>query len=261
MPELPEAEASRRYLDSSVLYKKIEVVDVLDERILGNVSKERIISDLEGRQIVHTVRHGKYVGAELDSSQVLILHFGMTGKVRFFKRNESAPRFVTMQLNFENGDQLAFTCIRVLCRVFFCESMKEFIEWKNLGPDALDGLTLGLFKDLISRRTGRIKAVLMDQHFLAGIGNIYADEILFQSGIHPMRTADTIFEDEIAQLFNSIGVVLNEAVDAGANWALIPKDYLLNVRGPGGKCPSCGTQLEMVRVVGRSSYYCPKHQF
>jgi formamidopyrimidine-DNA glycosylase len=261
MPELPEAEAFRRYLDSSVLYKRIEVVDVLDERILGNVSKERIIPALEGRRIVHMVRHGKYMGAELDSSQVLIFHFGMTGNVRFSKRQESAPRFVTMQLNFENGDQLTFTCIRVLCRVFLSESMKEFIEWKNLGPDALDGLSLGLFKDLISRRTGRIKVVLMDQHFLAGIGNIYADEILFQSGIHPMRTADSVSEDEIAQLFNSMGVVLGKAVDAGADWELLPKDYLLKVRGPMGKCPSCGTQLEMVRVGGRSSYFCPKHQF
>lgn len=261
MPELPEAEAFRRYLDQTSVDKRIEVVNVLDERILGNVSKEGMISALEGRQIEHTVRHGKYVGAELDSSQVLILHFGMTGNVKFFKREDPAPRFVTMQLNLENGHNLAFTCIRILCRVFLSESMNEFIKWKNLGPDALDGLSLESFKELISRRTGRIKAVLMDQHFLAGIGNIYADEILFQSGIHPMRTADSFSGDEVRQLFNSIGGVLGKAVDAGADWEILPKDYLLKVRGPMGKCPCCETQLEMVRVGGRSSYYCPNDQF
>jgi formamidopyrimidine-DNA glycosylase len=261
MPELPEAETFRRFLDFTSLDKSIEVVDVLDERILGNVPKEEMVCALEGRRIEHTVRHGKYVGAELDSSQVLILHFGMTGNVKFFKREEPAPRFVTMQLDLDNGYRLAFTCIRILCRVFLSESMKEFIVWKNLGPDALNGLTLELFKDMISRRTGRIKAVLMDQHFLAGIGNIYADEILFQSGIHPMRKADSISEDEIEKLFNRINGVLEKAVDAGADWGLMPNDYLLKARGPMGKCPSCGTQLEMVRVGGRSSYYCPNRQF
>ena len=261
MPELPEAESFRRYLDSNSIKRRIEAVEVHDERVLGNASKEKMIYALKGHQIDHTVRHGKYVGAELDSSQVLVLHFGMTGSVKFFNKNDTPPRFATMQLNFEDGHCLAFTCIRILCRVFLSESMKEFIEWKKLGPDALNGLSMDLFKELISRRTGRIKAVLMDQHFLAGIGNIYADEILFRSGIHPMRTADSISEGEIASLFNNIGDVLGKAVDEGADWERFPDDYLLTVRGPMGRCPSCGTRLEMVRVSGRSSYYCPYHQF
>jgi formamidopyrimidine-DNA glycosylase len=260
MPELPEVETFRRYIASTSLHLRIDQIKVCNDMILGNTPKKRLIETLRGRMIVATKRYGKYLGAELDSSLVLVLHFGMTGKVNYYRNPESAPGHITLLLDFENGYRLAFSCVRMLCRIYLSPSMKDFVKWKKLGPDALDALSFELFRDILSRRTGRIKSLLIDQHFLSGIGNIYADEILFQARIHPLRRADSLSSAEVRSLHETIGKVLGEAVKVGADWDLIPHGFLTRERGPGGNCPICGILLKAMKVGGRTSYFCPEHQ-
>lgn len=260
MPELPEVESFRRYIASTSLHLQIDEVKVCKDMILANTPEKRLIMALRGRRIVSAKRYGKYLGVELDSNWVLVLHFGMTGKVKYYRNHESAPGHITLLLEFENGYRLAFSCVRLLCRVYLSSSMKDFVKCKNLGPDALDALSFELFRDLLSRRTGRIKPLLIDQHFLAGIGNIYADEILFQAGVHPLRRADSLSQGEVKRLHKAIGEVLGEAVEVGADWDLVPDGFLTRERGPEGKCPICGTHLRAMKVGGRTSYFCPEHQ-
>jgi formamidopyrimidine-DNA glycosylase len=259
MPELPEAEYYRRYLESTALHQPISKVEVKDARILDHLSGFSLASSLMGRSFAAARRHGKYVGAVVDGGGVVTFHFGMTGRLSYFREGEKDPVHDRLLITFENGYHLAFVNQRLFGRVGVFGSMEALRAAKLLGPDALS-LSLEDFLAIMHGRRGMVKNTLMNQKILAGIGNIYADEILFQAGIHPQTPVSALGADARVRLFRAIREVLRAAVEARTSHHPLPDTYLLNARQEEGVCPKDNSRLEKITISGRTTYFCPNHQ-
>jgi formamidopyrimidine-DNA glycosylase len=259
LPELPDVESFKKYLDATSLHKKIEKVEVKTPEILGNTSAQKLQDKLVGHKFQSSRRHGKHLFVEIYDDSWLILHFGMTGNLEYFKDIENEPPHTRLLLTFGNGFHLAYDCQRKLGEINLAKTVDSFVEEKNLGPDALN-LDFKTFKKIMEKRMGSLKYTLMNQHIIAGIGNIYADEILFQSRIHPKTKANKLDKNALKQLFDNAQKVLSTAVELQAEVARFPENYLIPNRFKGGKCPLGNSELERIKVSGRTTYYCPRHQ-
>lgn len=261
MPELPDVEVFRRYLASTSLHQCIKTVQVESNKILGNVSAKKLRMVLKDHEFESTVRHGKFLFVHLSSCRWLALHFGMTGYLRYFKEVDRKPAHDRLVLGFVNGFHLGYYSQRLLGSVQLVDHPNSLIETKRLGPDALDrNLDLAAFKDVLSTRRGMVKPTLMNQQIIAGIGNIYADEILFHAQIHPAKKVSDLNAGILESLFRSMRAVLHKAIECGADVARFPRTYLTPHRHPGGQCPRCGTSLERIKIANRSAYFCPHCQ-
>jgi len=260
MPELPDVETFKRYVDRTALHKKIRAVTVSNAQSLKGISRKRFADRLRGRTMVKSKRHGKYLGVKLDSGDWLVLHFGMTGNLEYYKDGKP-PRFTRFRFDFTNGYHLAYVSMRQLGRNRIVDDFSGFVTQNNLGVDALDrALTPSRFRDLIEGRRGTLKAFLMNQSIVAGIGNEYADEILFHAKLDPERKAEQLTKEEVKRLYNTMRRVLRAAVDRGADPSKYPKSWLLPRRQKGGACPRCGKALRTKKVTGRTTYWCPRCQ-
>jgi len=259
MPELPDVEGFRAYIERTSLHKTIEKVDVRSPEILRGVSANKLVRMLKGRRLESTRRHGKYLFVQLDGGWWLLYHFGMTGQPRYFKDMSDDPRYDRVLISFTNGFHLAYDCQRKLGAVGVTESVDEFIRERKLGPDALD-VDFAAFTEALHGRRGMIKSALMNQHILAGIGNIYSDEILFQARIHPITRVKYLSEKRLRELFDSMRRVLTAGIDHTVRSKALPDSYLLSHRGEGEMCPGCGCKVEKLRISGRTAYYCPECQ-
>jgi formamidopyrimidine-DNA glycosylase len=260
MPELPDVENYRRRLARSGLRKKITHVAVGDGRILGKLSARAFSRHLTGHRLLSTRRHGKHLLAKIEGNGWLTLHFGMTGDLRFFKGLQP-PRFMRVCLDLAGDGHLAYINKRMLGRVGLVPDADAFIAAQKLGPDALDrGFTLDAFRRAIAGIRRDVKSVLMDQEIVAGIGNIYADEILFQARIDPRAPIDRLDAAKLARLHRAIGTALRMAIAHGAGSdevaARMPKTALLPHRHKGGHCPRCGRPLKTTKIGGRTTYFC-----
>jgi formamidopyrimidine-DNA glycosylase len=265
MPELPDVESYRRYLSAKGLHKRIRDVHVGNTTILRGVTSRGLKQALRGRQMERTRRHGKHLFALLDDGTWLAMHFGMTGRLAYFKRLEDDPEHDRLRLDLANGYHLAFDDTRMLGRVRLISDPDDFIAAEKLGPDALDAsLDKRAFVRLMKGRKGRIKSALMDQTLLAGIGNIYTDEILFQARLHPNTLVQRLSDEELRALHKTIRRVLKVAIERGAGseqWVdRLPAKYLLRHREAGATCPRCRGMIKRSRAGGRSFYYCPRCQ-
>lgn len=258
MPELPDVEIFKNYLDATSLHKKITDVKVGNKKVLEGISARKLADTLKGRRLLSTRRHGKYLFVETDDDFWLILHFGMTGYLQYYRQGE-LPRHTRLLLAFDNGYHLAFICQRMLGRVGLTDSVDAYVESQQLGPD---GMTLDYkyFRQALQKSRGIIKSALMKQELVAGIGNIYSDEILFQAGVHPEAKCNQLDEARLKKLYRSIGKVVKTAVAKQADPDKFPRSYLLPHREPGGRCPRCGTEIQNIKAGGRTAYFCPKCQ-
>jgi formamidopyrimidine-DNA glycosylase len=259
MPELPDVEVFRRYLESTVLHKRIRTVEVYSHRILEGVSGKRLKSTLEGAALENTARHGKYLFARLDKGQELVLHFGMTGFLRYYKNEEREPGHERLRLRMENGYSLAYDDQRLLGRVFLAPDRDRFIDQRNLGPDALK-VDFQEFAQILGRGRGAIKSTLMNQKMLAGLGNIYTDEILFQARFHPETPVGSLGENQLRVVHGHMRAVLEQAIDARADPGRMPRNFLLPRRDEKESCPRCGGKVRKITVSGRAAYLCPACQ-
>jgi formamidopyrimidine-DNA glycosylase len=259
LPELLDVEAFRQYVDATSLHKSIEKVEVKSSEILGNVSAQELQARLAGRKLQFTRRYGKYLFVHVVNDIWLTLHFGMTGRLKYFKNIEEEPAHDRLLISFANGFHLAYDCQRKLGEVSLAENVENFIKEKDLGPDALE-LDFKTFKKILKGRRGTVKYTLMNQHIMAGIGNVYSDEILFQAGIHPTTKVNKLDEEMLKRLFEEMKNVLRTAINCQADSENLPDHYLLPHRSKGGRCPRCYSELERIKVSGRTAYYCPKHQ-
>jgi formamidopyrimidine-DNA glycosylase len=261
MPELPDVEVFRRYLEATSLHKRIKDVQIHSQNMLEGTPLWRLKATLEGHVFKSTERHGKYLFAELDNNQWLVLHFGMTGFLKYFKDLEKNPPHERMLLRLYNGYHLAYDCQRKLGKIALTEDLGRFISEEDLGPDALDAeFDLKAFRKVLSRSRSTVKSTLMNQSLVAGIGNIYSDEIFFQAGVHPKAEAQELSEKASESLFRSMKEVLTTAIDSRANPQELPDTYIISHRKKNGKCPKCGKTLEKEKILGRSSYFCSKCQ-
>jgi formamidopyrimidine-DNA glycosylase len=193
------------------------------------------------------------------------MHFGMNGSLQLVPRGEDEPPYTRLRLDFDDGDGLAYLNPRRLGGVGICESIERFIAQSSLGPDVLDpGFDLRKFVATLAGSKRDVKVVLMDQQVMAGLGNIYSDEILFQVRIHPETPARDLRSETVARLFDVMHGTLKLAIDCGAGSERgvdqLPKNFLLPRRHRGDHCPRCGTTLATAKRSGRTSYYCPQCQ-
>ena len=261
MPELPDVEVFKNYLNETALHARIARVEVREKSLLGEVSEGNLDSRLKGSRFERSFRHGKYLFVEAANEGWLVLHFGMTGFLRYYKNVEQSGDHTRLRIDFKNGFHLAFDCQRKLGLIDWVEDPKEFIRKKELGDDPLsEHFDLSRFTELLEGKRGSVKSALMNQSVIAGIGNIYSDEILFHAGIHPKTRVSRLAGEEMKTLFSALKEVLDTAVKARADPKEMPAHFLISVRGEKEKCPKCGGRIEKVKVSGRTSYFCSGHQ-
>lgn len=258
MPELPDVESYKRYMDATCLHQQIKTVHVRERRILKDVSPSRLRSTLGGRCFLSTVRWGKYLFVETDDRNWLMLHFGMTGFLKYFKNEEKSGPHARLIITFRNGYHLAYVCQRLLGKVRLVNSVDDFTG-SNLGPDAL-AVNFRDFKKIIGKSRGGIKSTLMNQKYMAGIGNIYSDEILFQSAVHPKMQGCKLNDRQIKRIYHNMRKVLKRAIERRADLDKLPRSYLLPHRQRGNSCPRCSSALRGEKIGGRTAYFCPRCQ-
>ena len=256
MPELPDIETFKRYLDATSLRQKIDGVTVSKQRILENVSPRRLASALKNHTFCDTRRHGKYLAVALDDGKQLVLHFGMTGYLRYVNSDEPDSRYARMIVTFRNGHRLDYDNKRMLGRVRLADDFERLVDELGLGPDAL-GISAASFDERLSRHHGAIKSTLMNQAIVAGLGNTYTDEILFQARIHPATPVGALDKPERRMLYRMMLKVLRKAIAVQTDPARLPRSYLIPHRHEGAPCPRRNGTIRQTRIAGRAAYYCP----
>ena len=259
MPELPDVEVFKQYLDATSLHQGIAKVHILAPEMLEGVTAERLKGTLEGHVFESSRRHGKYLFVNLDSGLFLVLHFGMTGFLAYFKDTDKKPPHERLQVAFSNGYRLSYDCQRKLGEVTLAGTLEGFLKERSVGTDALE-IDLSSFKQALSKTRASVKSALMNQQRIAGIGNIYSDEILFQARIHPQKKAAQLDESTLEGLFQATKEVLATAIECRADPEKFPEDCLIPHRRADRICPKCGGEIKTARVSGRTAYFCPHCQ-
>jgi formamidopyrimidine-DNA glycosylase len=257
MPELPSVEIFKKYFDENALHQPIKVVKVISPEMLVDVSSLEMIRSLENSEFTDSYRYGKYLFGKLDNDLFLFMHFGMTGYFHYGS-SENSSKHPRLEIYFSNGNHLAFDDARKFGKLGITSDPDEFIKMKKLGPDALH-VKLKEFREIFKGRKGMIKPLLMNQNIIAGIGNLYADEILYQSNIHPVTHADKLDSKDWNLLFQNTNKILLKAIEYQDKTQSLPQSYLLPHRHQKGHCPE-GGDLEVIKVGGRTTFLCPHRQ-
>ena len=277
MPELPEVETVRRGLQQNFVGRKITKVEVGRERTVRRTSREALIDGLTGVRVLSATRRGKYLICALDSGQKLMVHLRMSGRLIIAKPGASRPPHTHVVLHLAKTDsvesELWFVDPRTFGEVVVFDPDKvktQMPDLVNLGVDPLtDEFSPQILQGLFKNRRGNLKALLLNQHFVAGIGNIYADEILHLAKLRPDRLPDRLTTATLTRLHAAIVEVLNKAVVAGGS-TLKDTQYVdldgqtgsfqdeHRVYGRAGlQCLSCRKgRILMTVVAGRTTCYC-----
>jgi formamidopyrimidine-DNA glycosylase len=256
MPELPEVETFRRYIEAGSLCSPIVRVEVRNRTVLA-IAPEELERRTRGAMFLSVHRHGKQLFLELSSGGWLTWHFGMTGEPVLFRDGEE-PRFPRVLFHFPDA-VLAHDDPRMLGRIGWTATVEEFISRKRLGPDALS-ISRSDFVERFARARGAVKPALMDQHRMAGVGNIYADEVLFQTRLDPRTEVGRLSRRDLEKMHRNMRRVLRLSIDRGTDLSRFPRSYLLHHRHRGASCPGCGGAVETVTLGGRTTYFCPACQ-
>ena len=264
MPELPDVEHFRRYIDRTSLKQKIEKVEIFNKKVLRGASITSIGKTLKGKTFTATYRHGKYLFFKTDSTASLVFHFGMTGYPVYEKSRTAGDetekhRQLRFLVEFDNGGYLGFVNMRLLGRVDITKDIAQYISDAGLGPDAasVDEQT---FVRVIGSTKGMLKSTFMNQGKIAGLGNIYVDELLFQTGLHPRTKIDALTDEQLRSLYKTMKRVIEQSLEADADIEKLPDNYLIPHREPGSPCPRCSGSIEKKTIAGRSTYFCPDCQ-
>jgi formamidopyrimidine-DNA glycosylase len=187
------------------------------------------------------------------------LHFGMTGDLLYYKQDTSKPKVYILLIKFENGNNLLFSDWRKFGMIALTESPYDFMAKRKYGKDALL-ITLEEFIDTFKKLKTSIKTALIDQHHVAGVGNEFSDEILFQATIHPESKANKLRYEILEEIYNQMQKILKEAVFQNADRKKLKHYFFLGNRKEGLTCPRCGGETSIKTIGGRSSYFCPTCQ-
>ena len=267
MPELPEVETIRRGLISgsdgvpSLVHQRITSVDLFWPKTVASPDPLQFIQELKGCEIIELSRRGKFLLINLDHG-TLIFHLRMSGDLRMQPAGEPTQKHDRLQLNFNSGWKLVFNDTRKFGRAWLTEDPQKVLS--GIGPEPLDSdLTPDKFYAMLQVRSRQIKPLLMDQRFLAGLGNIYTDEALFSAGIHPLRRSDTLIQPEAERLLAAIREVLQQGIlakGASIDWVYRGGDFQNHFqvyKRTGSPCPRCGTPIQRIVVGQRSTHFCP----
>ncbi len=269
MPELPEVETVVRGLRADIEGRTLQSMwHDWDNTIRPNPAE--LAARIQGQKIHSLHRRAKYIILTLDDG-VLMIHLKMTGRLYVAKPDEvsDGDRWVHVKFALDDGRELRFSDSRKFGRVYLADSIEDVTGL--LGPEPLeDTFTPEILRERLQKYKRAIKGVLLDQTFLAGVGNIYADEALHRAGIHPLRIANTLTVDEINRLYETIRGALNDGLTregASISWYRKPDgtqgqaQTVFTVYDREGKpCHSCGYPIEKIRVVQRGTHFCPHCQ-
>lgn len=270
MPELPEVETIRRVLEPQIKGLTITEVTVNRPEVIDHPTAEEFCQALTGQTIDIMTRRGKFLSVLLDSGDYFVLHLRMTGCLLLTPADYPAEKHTHIVFHLSSGDELRFSDTRRFGRFWLFRKGESdtYNGMDKLGLEPFDsGLTADYLQQHFGKRKKAIKECLLDQSVIAGIGNIYSDEILFASGIYPARPAKGMTHAEWERLAAIIPERLAYFIEKNA---LTPEEYLegkgqdyrntpfLQVYGRGGEpCPNCGAALCRMTIGGRSSVYCP----
>jgi formamidopyrimidine-DNA glycosylase len=274
MPELPEVETIRRELDREVSGKRIKTVEVNGNRsIRRHTNKKQFISRLDGQKITGVTRRGKYLLLALDSGDLLVVHLGMSGQLLRTANKDAVVKHTHVVITFTQHGQLRFIDPRTFGEMFVTtpdELTSQVPELATLGLDPVEEpINWADFGRLLLRHHMKLKAFLMDQSILAGIGNIYSDEILFDAGLRYDRMTDELTTQEIRRLYRAVVSILHDAIKFGGS-TLADEQYV-DLHGKPGEyqehhqvyardklaCQRCRQVITKVKFGGRSTYFCP----
>ena len=270
MPELPEVETIAASLRRKIVGLTISDIRLLLPKLVRGEAKD--LRKLRGKKIEGVRRRGKMLLVSCEGGVHLLFHLKMTGQFHWAARRAPADKHTRLCVAFRGGDrELHFRDVRkfAVLRVLVTDRPLESEALRTLGPEPLE--TAGAeFGRLLRRRKGRLKSLLLNQAFLAGIGNIYADEILFDAGLHPLRPAGSLTSPEVRRLGASVRKILEDAVAAGGSSIRNYQDadgmsgrFQNSHRVYGRKdepCVRCGDTVLRRVIGGRSSFYCPRCQ-
>ncbi len=277
MPELPEVETIRRELEREVVGRKIKSVDVNGLRSIrrhGRKKKE-FVDRLVGSKIKTVGRKGKYLLLGLDTGDVLVIHLGMSGQLRKAAAKDETAKHTHVVIAFTQGGEIRFIDPRTFGELFVstAEDLASVEELAELGVDPVEEpISWQTFGRMLHSHRMKLKSFLMDQSIIAGIGNIYSDEILFQSGLRYDRMSDTLSTMEIRRLYRAVVETLHDAVKYGGS-TLEDAGYVDLFGKPGefqshhevynrwkAPCRRCRTPINKTKFQGRTSFFCGQCQ-
>ncbi len=272
MPELPEVETVVRGLRQPLVGQQIVAVEYEKSSVIRTPSPDEFIVRVTGQRVRSINRRAKYILCQLEDG-ILAVHLKMTGRLYVADQpateESGADRWVRIHFRLANGQTLYFSDARRFGGVFYIQDITEIAP--NLGPEPLeDDFTPAVLTERLNGRNRQIKALLLEQSFIAGVGNIYADESLFAAKIHPLRRADTLTKAEIKRLHGTIRAALNSGIQhegASINWYRKPdgttgesQDHFAVYDREGEPCLQCGAPIVKIRVAQRGTHFCPHCQ-
>jgi formamidopyrimidine-DNA glycosylase len=270
MPELPEVETIRRSLESLVTGKTIQGVTVNLPRLIRTPDDaEQFRMMLKGQKIHRVGRRGKFLLLEI-GPYTMVSHLRMEGKYGLYQADDPVEKHTHVIFHFTDGTELRYKDVRQFGTFDLLPAGELYAVrgLRKMGPEPLEpSFTPEVLRQRLSKRTGKIKALLLDQDLVAGIGNIYADEALYEAGIHPECIGGKLTPEQCERLHKAIVDVLSLSVELGGSSV---KSYVNGFGETGGfqfrlkvygkdktPCPKCGTEIEKIRVGGRGTHFCP----
>jgi formamidopyrimidine-DNA glycosylase len=278
--ELPEVEVMRRDLEKEVVGKRIRGVDVRPQRgamrVIRRHSRRKEFADrLSGKKITKIERKGKYVLLYLEDNDVLVVHFGMSGRFLRGTKRQSLPPHTHVVMEFQQGGDLRYVDPRTFGEMFVTtvDGLGKVRELDHIAIDPLeDTFTWQEFSYEMARRAAKLKPLLMDQKFVSGLGNIYSDEVLFAAGLRYDRMSDSLSAQEVRRLYRAMREVVQESIrfrgttlsdEAYVDLFGKPGEFQSELKVYGRKglpCRRCRTPIDVVKLGGRNSYFCPQCQ-
>jgi len=262
MPELPDLEVIAKFLQQQLTGVRIEEASVLKPIVVRNLIGGDLAAYLTGQSIESVSRRGKFLLFKLSSGNWLVINPMLAGRLRYHASGAKVRGKAFIVLRLANGMSLRYSDAVTMGKVYLTSALDAVPNFAAQGPEALDPqLTLGTFTTRLRRHRGEIKGILTNQSFVAGIGNAYADEILFRAGVYPFRKRPSLSEDEVRRVYEAMRSVLQEAIEilrerVGADIHLEIRDFL-QVHGRGGQpCPRCGTPISEIRARRRLTNFC-----
>ena len=270
MPELPEVETIKRIIEPQIIGQKIAGVDIRNGQVIAHLASEQFVEFLEGRTFTSMSRRGKFLSFHLDNDDELVLHLRMTGQLFVTPEDYPLEKHTHVIIHLEDGRQIRYIDVRRFGRFWYLKAGEaDIVTGRNkLGPEPWDpAFTANYLQTKLGKKKKPIKEMLHDQSVVAGIGNIYSDEILFVSGIYPETKCCELTEPAWQVLAEKIPEILKWGIKTNA---MSPEEYLagkgkeyrntpdLRAYGREGKpCVNCGADMERITICGRSSCYCP----
>ena len=273
MPEMPEVETIRRTLIDKVSGRRIEEVEFLLSRLVKWPSAGEFQAVLTSKTIVNLTRRGKYLLFHLDNQQIMVVHLRMTGRLSYVAPGMEMDKFTRIIFKLDNGYRLVYADTRTLGTLYLLapEELWRISGLANMGPEPLsEEFSLTYLTDMLKKRHGNIKAVLLNQKYIGGLGNIYVDESLAIASVHPERIASSLTNLEIEELFNAINKVIDDGIKHGGTTFRDYRDgsgksgshqHHLAVYGrKAAPCFTCDTPIVWKAVAGRGTHFCPNCQ-